>query len=167
MKSIVILRRTSLALAALVITPTILAATATSNDRTFVAKVSQGGAYEVAASKLALERATAWDVRDLAMTEAHDHIGVNLRLKKIADETGVGIAPDLNAEFQQRLAKLRAVPTANFDAAYIADMQQIHDKDEKLFAQEASDGSEPYRLFAHQVDLIVKRHIGALHGLDH
>lgn len=167
MKSIVTLRRTSLALAALVITPALLAATATSNDRAFVAKVSQGGAYEVAASKVAAERASAPDVRDLALTEIHDHDGVNERLHKIAAATGVNIAPTPNAEFQQRLAKLRATPAADFDAAYIADMQQIHDKDEKLFAQEANDGSEPYRLFAHQTDLIVKRHIGALHGLDH
>lgn len=167
MKSIVTLRRTSLALAALVITPALLAATATSNDRAFVAKVSQGGAYEVAASKVAAERASAPDVRDLALTEIHDHDGVNERLHKIAAATGVNIAPTPAAEFQQRLAKLRATPAADFDAAYIADMEQIHDGDEKLFAQEANDGSEPYRLFAHQTDLIVKRHIGALHGLDH
>jgi putative membrane protein len=167
LKSIVTLRRTSLAIAALVITPAILAATATSNDRAFVAKVSQGGAYEVAASKVAAERASAPDVRDLALTEIHDHDGVNERLHKIAAATGVNIAPTPNAEFQQRLAKLRATPAADFDAAYIADMEQIHDGDEKLFAQEANDGSEPYRLFAHQTDLIVKRHIGALHGLDH
>jgi putative membrane protein len=167
LKSIVTLRRTSLALAALVITPALLAATATSNDRAFVAKVSQGGAYEVAASKVAAERASAPDVRDLALTEIHDHDGVNERLHKIAAATGVNIAPTPAAEFQQRLAKLRATPAADFDAAYIADMEQIHDGDEKLFAQEANDGSEPYRLFAHQTDLIVKRHIGALHGLDH
>ncbi len=167
MKSIATLRRTSLAVAALVITPAILAATATPADRAFVAKVSQGGAYEVAASKVAAERATAPDIKDLALTEIHDHDGVNERLHKIAAETGVSIAPNLNAQFQQRLAKLRAVSSADFDAAYIADMEQIHDGDEKLFAQEAKDGSQPYRLFAHQTDLIVKRHIGALHGLDH
>lgn len=167
MKSIPALRRTSLALAALVVTPAIFAATASSNDQAFVAKVSQGGAYEVAASKLAVERASAPDVKDLALTEIHDHDGVNARLHKIAAETGVTIAPNLNAEFTARLAKLRAVPASDFDAAYIADMEQIHNGDEKLFAQEAIDGSEPYKLFAHQTDLIVKRHIGALHGLDH
>jgi putative membrane protein len=59
------------------------------------------------------------------------------------------------------------VPTADFDAAYIQDMEQIHDNDEKLFATEATDGSPAYKAFAHQTDLIVKRHIGALHGLDH
>jgi putative membrane protein len=45
-------------------------------------------------------------------------------------------------------------------------MQDIHDKDEKLFAKEAMEGSDSFKTFAHPTDLIVKRHIGALHGLD-
>lgn len=162
------IRKAFLAAAALTIVPVLAAATpASPADSAFVGKVSQGGAYEVVASKLAMERASAPDVKDLAIAEVHDHEGVNLRLKKIAADTGVTIAPELNQEFQQRLAKLLAVPAADFDAAYIADMQSIHDKDEKLFAQEAQEGSAAYKVFAHQTDFIVKRHIGALHGLDH
>ena len=152
----------------LALAPALLAATpASPADKEFVGKVSQGGAYEVEASKLAMQRAVAPDVKDLAIAEVHDHTGVGSRLKAIAASTGVPIAPALNAEFHARLEKLRATPAADFDAAYIADMQQIHDKDEKLFAAEANDGSDAYKTFAHQTDLIVKRHIGALHGLDH
>ena len=131
-------------------------------DKAFVGKVSQGGAYEVEASKVALQKASAPDVKDLATAEVHDHEGVNANLKQIASATGVEIAPQLNAEFQQRLAKLNAVQGAGFDQAYLADMKQIHDKDEKLFAQEAVAGSASYKTFAHQTDQIVKRHIGAL-----
>jgi putative membrane protein len=35
-----------------------------------------------------------------------------------------------------------------------------------LFAQEAIDGSGDYKVFAGETDLIVKRHIGAIHGAD-
>ena len=56
----------------------------------------------------------------------------------------------------------QAYPAADFDAAYIEDMKQIHDKDEKLFAQEAKDGSGDFKPFAAETDKIVKRHIGAL-----
>ena len=141
-------------------------ATASDADRIFVGKVSQGGAYEVEASRYAETKAVAPDVKDLAMTEVHDHTLVGNNLKRIAAVTSVSVAPALNAEFTERLAKLKAVSPADFDAAYVADMQSIHDKDEKLFAQEAEGGSEAYKSFAHQTDLIVKRHIGALHGLD-
>ena len=155
-------------LVATITAPAMFAATpATDTDKAFVAKVSQGGAYEVAASKLAVERAHAMDIKDLALAEVHDHEGVGARLKALAMSSGAPMSPMLNDEFKARLAKLRAVAAADFDAAYIADMDQIHDKDEKLFAAEANEGSEAYKAFAHQTDLIVKRHIGALHGLDH
>ena len=103
---------------------------------------------------------------DLAIAEVHDHEGVNRKLKKISADKGVAVSDTLNSTFQQRLEKLKSASGGNFDAAYIADMQEIHDKDEKLFAQEAMDGSDSFKSFAHETDLIVKRHIGALHGLD-
>ncbi len=156
----------SLTAAALSISSTLFAQSPMDNDKAFTAKVSQGGLYEVMASRYASTRATAPDVKDVALTEVHDHQLVNAGLKKVATGAHVTIAPGLNAEFTDRLAKLKAVSASDFDAAYIADMQSIHDKDEKLFAQEAADGSDAYKTFAHQTDLIVKRHIGELHGLD-
>ena len=135
-------------------------------DKTFVGKVSQGGMYEVEASKLAVQKAVEPDVRDLAIAEVHDHEGVNRKLRKTSVDTGVAVSGTLNSAFQQRLEKLKSASGGDFDAAYIADMQEIHDKDEKLFAQEAMDGSGSFKSFAHETDLIVKRHIGALHGLD-
>ncbi len=140
------------------------AAPASAADKAFVAKVSQGGMYEVAASKLAEDRAAAQDVKDLAVAEVHDHGQVNRDLKKIADAAGVTIAADPTPEFAKRLAKLSAVSADKFDAAYLDDMKAIHDKDEKLFAKEATDGTGDFKAFAHETDLIVKRHIAALHA---
>jgi putative membrane protein len=135
-------------------------------DRVFVGKVSQGGMYEVEASKVAGQKATAPDVKDVAVMEVHDHGLVNRELKNIATAKGIPVSPALNATFQQRLEKLKSVSGPEFDAAYIADMEEIHDKDQKLFAKEAMEGSDKFKTFAQQTDLIVKRHIGALHGLD-
>jgi putative membrane protein len=140
---------------------------ASDNDKAFVAKVSQGGRYEVEASQIALTKAVAQDVKDLANTEVHDHELVNRKLKAISAEKHVPIAPALNAEFSAKLAHLRTLSGAEFDSAYLSEMAAIHDKDEKLFAQEAGDGgASAYKAFAAETDLIVKRHIGALHGTD-
>jgi putative membrane protein len=157
----------SLALAALSL-PSVLytLVPASDADKVFVGKVSQGGMYEVESSRLAEQKAVAPDVKDLATTEVHDHTLVNHELKKIASQERIPVAATLNATFQQRLEKLKSVSGSDFDAAYIADMKDIHDKDEKLFAKEAMEGSDAFKNFAHQTDLIVKRHIGALHGLD-
>ena len=154
------------ALASCLALPAIAAAPASDTDKAFVAKVSQGGAYEVAASKFATEHAAAADVKDQALTEVHDHTLVGAELKRLATAGGLTLAPALNPEFTERLARLKAATGPGFDAVYIDDMKSIHDKDEKLFAQEALDGSEAFKAFAHQPDLIVKRHIGALHGTD-
>ena len=140
------------------------AGSASDTDKAFQAKVSQGGMYEVEASKVAVTRAMAPDVRDLAVMEVHDHELVGAELKKISLAGGLSFPSALNAEFSARLAKLKAVPAAQFDAAYIADMDAIHDKDEKLFAQESMDGSGDFKGFAGRTDKIVKRHIGALHA---
>jgi putative membrane protein len=134
-------------------------------DRAFVAKVSQGGLYEVEAGRVAAVRGTVPVVKDFGVLESHDHEGVNSELKHIAGMTGVLIAPGLNAEFSQRLAKLKAVPPAQFDAYYISDMKQIHNNDEGLFAQEAEDGSMPYKRFAHQTAVLVNAHLGWLNTL--
>ena len=142
------------------------AAPTTDTDKAFVAKVSQGGAYEVAASKFAVQHASMPDVKDQAIAEVHDHTLVGDQLKRISSSGGITITPELNQEFTERLAKLKSAAGPGFDAAYIDDMKSIHDKDEKLFAQEATDGSDAFKTFAHQTDLIVKRHIGALHGTD-
>jgi putative membrane protein len=122
--------------------------------------------YEVEASKIAEQKATAQDVKDLAIMEIHDHDLVNPELRKIAVPEGTEVPPQLNAALQQRLAQLKSNSGAAFDTAYINDMAQIHDMDEKLFAREAVEGSIDFKLFAAKTDAIVKRHIGAIHGMD-
>jgi putative membrane protein len=141
------------------------AAPASQADQEFVAKVSQGGLYEVEAGKVAAMRSTVPVIKDFGVLESHDHEGVNNNLKHIAGMTGVTIKPGLNAEFTERLNKLKAVSAAQFDSYYVADMKQIHNNDEGLFSKEADQGSAPYKQFAHQTAVLVKAHLGWLNTL--
>lgn len=142
------------------------AESASDADRAFVAKVSQGGLYEVEAGRVAAMRGTVPAVKDFGVLDAHDHQGVNSELKHIAAMTNVPVKPGLNAEFSQRLAKLKAVPADQFDAYYVADMKQIHNNDEGLFAKEADEGSAPYKKFAQQTAALVKAHLGWLNTIE-
>jgi putative membrane protein len=142
-----------------------MAQTASSADKAFVGKVSQGGLYEVEAGRVAAMRGMSPVVKDFGLLESQDHEGVNSRLKAIAGKTGVSIKPGLNAEFSARLAKLKAVPAEQFDAYYVADMKQIHNNDEGLFVQESNEGSQPYKEFAHLTAVLVKAHLGWLNTL--
>ena len=144
----------------------LLAADAASQaDRAFVEKVSQGGLYEVEAGRIAAVHGTVPVVKNFGMLESHDHEGVNRELKRVATMTGVTIAPGLNAEFSQRLDKLKAVPAAQFDSYYVDDMKQIHNGDEALFVKEAEEGSGAYKEFAHHTAVLVKAHLGWLNTL--
>jgi putative membrane protein len=134
-------------------------------DKAFVAKVSQGGLYEVEAGKVAAMKGTTPVIRDFGTLEAHDHEGVNAELKHAADMTGVSITPGLNAEFSARLAKLKAVPSGQFDSYYVNDMKQIHNNDEGLFVKEANEGTAAYRPFAHRTAVLVEAHLGWLNTL--
>jgi putative membrane protein len=134
-------------------------------DRAFVAKVSQGGMYEVEAGRVAAMRGKTPVVRDFGLLEVHDHEGVGAGLKRVATATGVTFSPKLNAEFAARLAKLKAVSPLHFDAYYVADMKQIHNNDEGLFSQEAKDGSPAYQDFSHKTAVLVAAHLGCLNTL--
>ena len=143
----------------------VAAASASEADRGFVAKVSQGGLYEVEAGRVAATKSQTPVVKNFGVLESHDHEGVNAGLKRVAGQTGVVITPGLNAEFTARLRKLQAVSAGQFDAYYAEDMKQIHNKDEGLFVQESQEGSAAYKEFAHGTAVLVKAHLGWLNTL--
>ena len=138
-----------------------------SSDLAFVQKVSQGGMFEVAASKVAVEKAQAQDVKDQANTEVHDHELVGQKLRSIASANGVDLPTQLNADFQHRVDRLSALSGPAFDQAYLQEMDKIHALDGAAFAQEAKAGqNQDLRAFGAETVRIVERHIGALHGTD-
>ena len=134
-------------------------------DLAFVAKVSQGGMFEVEASKLAERKAMAQDVKDFAASEVHDHTIVGDRLKAVSAREGIAFPSKLNAEFQGRVDRLAALAGHSFDVAYMREMADIHAKDGAAFAKEANASPMPdYKAFAAETHAIVMRHIGAIHG---
>ena len=139
------------------------ASTLSSVDRTFIAKVSQGGMFEVAAGQLGAIQGSTQDIRDQGTTEAHDHALVGAKLKSIAAASGTTFSDTLNAQFQQDLDALKALSGRAFDAAYLKDMKVIHAKDGATFAEEAKSGNNAQlRAFAAETHRIVLRHIGEL-----
>ena len=138
---------------------------ASNQDNTFVAKVSQGGMYEVELGKVAERQGLAQDIKDQGHTEAHDHDLVGKALKDAAGNAGIEFATELNAEFKARLAKISGLSGAQFDKAYIEDMKKIHAADGAAFLKEAKEGSNPaLRSFAVSTFDIVQRHIGELNA---
>jgi putative membrane protein len=142
------------------------AASPTAADRAFVAKVSQGGMFEVEAGKLASGKASAIDVRDFATAEVHDHMLVGHKLTSISASEGIVLGSSLNAEFSSKLNHLSGLSGPSFDKAYLGEMADLHDADGAAFAKEASDGgSAAFRALGAETHRIVERHIGAIRAV--
>ena len=157
----------TLAVAGLLAAGTARAADAVSAaDRAFVAKVSQGGMFEVALGQLASTQGSTQDLKDQGATEAHDHMLVGAKLKSIASDAGLTFPDSLNAQFQSELDGIKAKTGTAFDAAYLHAMVVIHDKDGAAFAAEAKGGSDPkLRAFAAETHRIVLRHLGEIKAI--
>jgi putative membrane protein len=137
-------------------------------DKAFVAKVSQGGMYEVELGKLVETKALNQDIKDQGNTEAHDHMLVGDRLKSMVEANGMAFPTQLNAEFRARLNTISSLPTNKFESAYIEDMKKIHAADGAAFAKEATSGTNPdLKTFAAETYRIVQRHLGELGAKTH
>jgi putative membrane protein len=142
--------------------PAFAADAASDADKAFIAKVSQGGMFEVALGKVAAGKGSTQAIRDNGVTESHDHDLVGAKLKATAKEAGVEFDADLNAEFKVKLDKISGLSGKPFDEAYVAEMEHIHLVDGGLFAKEAKEGTSALRIFAAETHEIVEMHVGAL-----
>ena len=157
----------SVSAGALLIAASGLAAHAATSDadRTFVAKVSQGGMYEVELGKAAEKQGASQDIKDQGNTEAHDHMLVGAALKSAAKDAGIEFPGELNAEFKARLEKITSMSGEKFDRAYVEDMKKIHAADGAAFMKESKEGTNPsLKAFAASTFNIVQRHIGELNA---
>jgi putative membrane protein len=142
------------------------AQTATPDDKAFVAKVSQGGMFEVAAGRLAITKGSTQDVRDFATAEVHDHMLVGAKLKKTAAEVGITFSTEPNAMFAAKLKHLESLSGLEFDQAYLSAMDELHGIDGAAFAKEsANGGTAAFRAFGAETHRIVLRHIGAIRAV--
>ena len=156
-----------LTIAVLATAPEMAWAAATPADRAFVAKVSQGGMFEVQAGKLAEQKGSTPDIRDFGAMEAHDHGLVGDKLKDVSHSQGLSFGSDLNADFAGKLSQLKALSRPAFDQAYMEQTAAIHAADGAAFAREAKEGgSADFRAFAAETHRIVERHIGAIHAVS-
>jgi putative membrane protein len=164
------MRRTKFALTAGIATLVVLGVNAASaapntsdQDKAFVAKVSQGGMYEVELGKIAETNGQSQDIKDDGNTETHDHELVGKALKSAADNAGIEFSTDLNAEFKARLVKFDGTSGLQFDKAYVEDMKKIHAADGAAFLKESKEGGNAaLKAFAASTYDIVQRHIGEL-----
>lgn len=130
-------------------------------DREFFNKAAQGGMMEVEAAKMAMERASAADVKRFAETLHRDHSAANQKLLQIGQQKGMEAPKQLDAQHRKELDKLAKLKGEEFDKAFLkrAGMQD-HKKDIQMFERQAKEGKDPeLKAFAEQTLPTLRNHL--------
>ena len=112
-------------------------------DRRFVEQASSGGAYEVQASQLALQKTQDAHVRMIAQHMIQDHTTANQQLNQVAQQKGLTANTAPNADQKQMINELQGLNGSDFDQKYISQQTQAHKDTIALFQNEVSNGSDP------------------------
>lgn len=111
-------------------------------DTKFAVALADGGMMEIESSKLALEKATAANVKDFAKMMVNDHTGAAAELKDVAAKKNISLPSQLSDDKQKKYSDLSAKKGADFDKAYIDLMVSEHEDAVKALQNEADKGND-------------------------
>lgn len=125
-------------------------------------------AYEVAAGKLAQQKATTQALKDFGGMMVTAHTESTEKLKAAGAKAAPTITPNpkLSAEQEANLATLRDATGADFDTAYKAQQVTAHQKALAAVQDYAANGTVPeLKAFAGEIAPIVQQHLDKIKGL--
>jgi len=132
----------------------------TPGDREFINKAAQGNSMEVAAGKLAGQRALDPAVKQFGAQMVSDHTAANEALKTVADSKQMPLTDTLPQEEQDALGKLEGLNGTEFDKAYAKMMVKDHEKDISEFEKQAKKANDPdVKAFAQKTLPTLKHHL--------
>jgi putative membrane protein len=129
--------------------------------------VAQGSMAEVKLGKLALQKASSADVKNVAQTIVTDHSKANASLMQVAKKDHYALPKDIDAQHKAAYAKLSRLSGAAFDKAYIAGQVKDHDKTVALFKKQMQVTQEP-NLKTFETDYLpkIQQHTDMLHQIQ-
>jgi putative membrane protein len=114
-----------------------------SSDKTFATEACQGGLAEVEMGQLALQKASSPQVKQFAQRMVTDHTQANQDLMQVAKSQQLALPAQVDAKQKSEMDRLRSTSGSAFDAAYMQQMLQDHQKDVSEFQKQAQSGSDP------------------------
>jgi putative membrane protein len=134
--------------------------TAAAEDVQFIEKTASSGLHEVHLGQLASERAMDPEVKKFGEMMVTDHGKVNKELIAVAQQMGVKVPTQMNAEHEAEYNKFMIMKGQAFDQAYIKHMVDDHKKGVEGF-KKASESAKDSRLraFASKTLPTVREHL--------
>ena len=112
-------------------------------DRIFLQKAAEGGTAEVQLGKLAVEKASADDVKAFGQKMVDDHTQLNNQMAPLAESKGVALPRKMGKADQAEYDKLANLSGEAFDKEYIAYMVKDHHADLREFRMAATNTNDP------------------------
>ncbi len=129
-------------------------------DEAFVRTAVAGGNVEVEMAALAMQRASANAVKELARRIDADHKKADAELTSIATEKNISVDPKPTAEHEKEQARVAKLSGSQFDRAYLEMMAKDHQKAIQEFERQANAGSDPaLKAFAAKTLPDLKEHL--------
>ncbi len=132
-----------------------------SQDRRFMMRAAMSDMNEIAAGRMALERAASDEVKRFAQQMIDDHTRMSDELKTLAAAKGMTLPTEMSAKMQRDMAKLQALSGAEFDRMYIRMAgDKAHRDTLKEFQREIARGSDAETVAqAQKGEPIVRMHL--------
>jgi putative membrane protein len=141
----------------------------TSTTKGFVTAAATSDMYEVAAGKLAVERAQSPDVKAFAQKMVDAHTETTAKLKSIIAANHINVIPPAHVDSRRQgmLDDLRGAKAADFDHRYVTQQVAAHKEADILMRGYAKSGdSKPIQDFAAETDKAVKMHLSMAEKMD-
>ncbi|QXV66217.1 DUF4142 domain-containing protein [Mucilaginibacter sp. 21P] len=136
-------------------------------DAKFATDAANAGMTEVAAGKVAAEKATNAQVKEFAAMMVTDHTKVNEELMEIAKKKNITLPTAPDADHQKMLTDLSAKTGKDFDKAYVDAMVDGHKKVESML-EDASKNCKDADLMAFATKTLpaVKMHLAKIEAIQ-
>ncbi len=117
-------------------------ATAPTTAVAFVPAAAIGNSYEIQAGQIAVQRAQAPEVKDLARMMVKDHTQIGQQMQQTLATAGANVTPpaDLDDRRKGMIQNLKAAGSSDFDLAYLHQQLAAHIEVLELMKRYASGG---------------------------
>jgi putative membrane protein len=114
----------------------------TNPDEKFVMEAAKGGMAEVELGKIAVEKASAPEVKSFGQRMVDDHGKAGDELKALAGKKNISLPTEIDAKDKALRDRLTKLSGEAFDRAYMTAMLDDHRKDVNAFRIESRAGKD-------------------------
>lgn len=112
-------------------------------DQSLMMEVAKGGMMQLEVSKVAVQKASSDEVRQLAQAEVDEQTGLSDKLKAIASAKGVTLPSTPDTETQAMVTTLQGKSGADFDKMYVSESGvKGHEKLDAVMSKVKSNASD-------------------------